>query len=99
MSRRHDVVASRMLVGTVRQRPAQCPLVTALSQHWQMFTDLQSRSPCRDRFELTTYVLWRTGLHVKAFMLRQTTRQKDENARFGQIFSRAMVEAYPEGSR
>ena len=48
-----------------------------------MLTNLKSGRPSGDRFELAAHILGRVGLHIKALMLGQAAREKNENARLG----------------
>ena len=72
-----------MTIRRMSQRPHQRPMVAALSEHWQMFANLYAGSPGVDGVKLTTNSIRCFRFQIKTVPLRQTTRKKDVNARFG----------------
>ena len=63
-------------------RAHQRVVVGSLRQQRQVFANLNSGGPSRNRLELATNVGRRVRLHVETVELRKPTGQKDKNDRF-----------------
>ena len=85
----HKEVARCMTVRGMRQRTDDRPPGTPLRQPWQMFADIHPGRRGRDGGEFSTDLGRRFRLQIEAFMLSQSTRQKDIDARLGPAKARA----------
>ena len=82
MPRQHEVVSQRVPVGRMGQRANQRPVLTALRQQRQMFTDIDAGRARGNRIELTTNRIRRMRFQVKAVLLRKPPGQKDIDTGF-----------------
>ena len=70
-------MALGMLVRGVSQGTADRPHLAAFGKLREMLADLQARRARLDRFELTTHIIRRIGLHVEAVVLGQAARKEN----------------------
>lgn len=84
-------MAGRVIVGGMRKRPAERPMLAARCQHWQVFTNLNARRAGRYRLELATDSIRCIGLHVEAIVLGQSAGEKYINDRAGLRFIASVI--------
>ena len=86
---RHDVPRQRLVGGgkvvifLMRHRADKRKLSSPLGQPRQQFADIHARDFCRDRAELTTDCIGRLRFEIERVMLRQSSRQVNQDDRFG----------------
>jgi hypothetical protein len=66
----HNMMAGRMIVRRMGERTADGPEVTPLSQHRQVFANLQAGRPSVNRFKVAANLRRRIWLHIEAVVLR-----------------------------
>ena len=75
------MMAGRMIVGPVGQRPTKRPQMASFRQFRQVLTNLDARGAGRYGTEFTADLERRLGLHVEALVLRQTAGEKNVDDR------------------
>ena len=73
----------RVVIGRMRQRADDGPLLASLGQTRQMLANLNARRLGRGRIELASDIGRCIGLEVKALVLRQSAGEEDVDARLG----------------
>ena len=78
----HDMVPSGMIIARMGQGTAQGPKGALLREQRQVFADVQAGCLGGNGAKFTSYILRCIGLHVETLVLREATREEDEDARF-----------------